>query len=85
MKKGEAKFKAAEVIAVLESCAGNQSLAARRLGCARNTVRAYVEKFPEIADALVEIKATFIDFAESQLQISCGKRTRRRSCSRCVA
>ncbi|MBS0233802.1 MAG: hypothetical protein JSR99_09975 [Proteobacteria bacterium] len=63
------KYKAGEIIAVLESCAGNKSLAASRLGCSRNTIDAYIARYPEICAALVEIRETFKDYAESQLKI----------------
>jgi hypothetical protein len=60
-------FTPAQVIEALESSAGVILGAMMKLGCARNTVRNYIAKYPEVADALAEIRENNKDLAETQL------------------
>jgi predicted transcriptional regulator len=61
------KYTAKEIAKALQEMHGNISASAKRLGCSRNTIKRYVEKYPTIADVFEEERETLIDFAENQL------------------
>ena len=46
---------------------GNISAAARYLGCSRNTIARYIERYPTLKSVYEEERETLIDFAENQL------------------
>jgi hypothetical protein len=56
-----------QVIDALAETAGIQRIAAQRLGCDRNTVTAYIQRFPEIREALTRIQEGTLDLAEATL------------------
>lgn len=61
------RYKPEQVIEALRNSAGVYLHAATMLGCARNTIRGYVERYPEIAEALDEILEENIDLGETAL------------------
>jgi hypothetical protein len=52
----------------LESCSGNISFAARKLGCARRTLYYKIQASPTLKAALEDARETALDNAESALQ-----------------
>jgi hypothetical protein len=46
---------------------GNISAAARYLGCSRNTIARYIDRYPTLKSVYEEERETLIDFAENQL------------------
>lgn len=77
--KGRAndKFTIEEVIAAIQEAGGLKNKAARLLGCTRQTVRRYIERYAAIQTALDETEEDLLDEAESQLreQIRAGQLT----------
>jgi len=61
------RFTVEQVKAALEAGAGIYSQAAQLLKCAPNTVKNYVERYPELATACDEIVDINLDMAESML------------------
>lgn len=58
------RFTPEQVIEALRAAAGVQHIAAQKLGCARSTITYYKRKYPEIEEALSEIKESLIDLSE---------------------
>ena len=65
-KKG-LKYSDEDIIAVLNSAGGIISTAAKKLGCARQTIYNRIESSKTVATAREEIDASNIDLAEDQL------------------
>lgn len=63
----EERWKPAEVITALTEARGFVSKAARALGCHPQTVRNYMERYPEVAAARKEAREEIIDIAEDAL------------------
>ena len=61
------KYTAKELTKALQKTHGNIAAAAREVGCSRNTLKRYIEKYPTIAEVFEEERETLIDFAENQL------------------
>lgn len=61
------KYTLQEVIEAVQKANGLLAVAARQLGCSRQTVYNYVEKYSTVASALAEARETNIDFVEGQL------------------
>jgi hypothetical protein len=61
------KYKQADVIKAIKLSHGILSAAAENLGCSRNTIDAYRQKYPRVQAAYEEANETTLDFAESQL------------------
>jgi hypothetical protein len=61
------KFTAAEMADAIKKGKGILSAAATVLGCARQTVAVYIERYPTVAAAHKEAKEATIDFVESRL------------------
>jgi hypothetical protein len=56
-----------QVITALQYTRGMQYLAARKLGCSHETVRTYLNRFPEIQAALDLERGEMVDLAELKL------------------
>lgn len=69
------KFTASEMIEAIKESRGILAQAARRVGCNRQTVVNYIEKYPTVKIAFEEANETNIDYVESQLmkQIGAGQ------------
>jgi len=61
------KYTAQQMIDALEAAKGMITIAARRLGCAPNTVRRYIAKYPTVAAAQAEAKEALGDQVELTL------------------
>jgi len=61
------KFPAQEMIAALAETRGMITLAAKRLGCASNTVRRYIREYPTVAAAKEEAHENLGDNVELTL------------------
>lgn len=61
------RYKPEQVIQALREMNGFISYAAQRLGCSAPVVREYISKYPEIAEALKEIKESMKDTGELSL------------------
>lgn len=59
------RFTPQQVIAALEASGGVNLAAAKMLGCAPSTIANYLARYPEIADAKVEIEFEKLDIAET--------------------
>jgi hypothetical protein len=57
-----------EVMEMLETCGGNISFTARKLGIARRTLYYRIQKSPTLKAALEDARETALDNAESALQ-----------------
>lgn len=55
------------IIEALRASNGMITAAARRLGCDRTTVRNYFRRYPELDQALQDIRDSYVDLAESSL------------------
>lgn len=68
------KFTPEQVIAALKAKHGMVAFAARALGCTSKTLYNMMNRHPEIAENLVDIRAQMLDLAESALfkQIGLG-------------
>jgi hypothetical protein len=62
------KFTTAEMIDAIETAEGNLSDAARYLGCVRQTVHNYVNKFVTVRQAYDNANEQFLDECEGQLR-----------------
>ena len=67
-KNNSHKFTAEEMIAAIERAEGNLSDAARYLGCVRQTVHNYVNKFVTVRQAYDNANEQFLDECEGQLR-----------------
>ena len=65
-KKGE-KYTAAQIIEALQSTKGMVSLAAKRLGCAPDTVYRYIREYSTVAAAQKQEREAVTDIAELAL------------------
>ena len=61
------KFTPEQVAAAIHEARGIQSVAARRLGCSRETLRRYVNQFATVRTAVEDARDGLLDFAESKL------------------
>lgn len=61
------KFTVDEVVMALSECHGMQTYAARMLGCTYKTVWQYIQDYPQIKEALIQIQERSIDTAELKL------------------
>jgi len=61
------KFTAAEMADAIKKGKGILTAAATVLGCARQTVAVYIERYPTVKVAYEEAKESTIDFVESRL------------------
>jgi hypothetical protein len=61
------KYKPQEIIGALEESRGLIAPAARKLGCARDTIRRYLEEYEEIAQAIKDQREAVTDMAENAL------------------
>lgn len=76
MKKGpgaDDKFTPQQVIDALTAARGMRTLAARSLGCAYNTIRRYIETYPEVAEAEQLAREVMLDAVELKLFDRCMK------------
>ena len=67
-KNGNYKFTAEQMIDAIRNAEGNLSDAARFLGCTRQTVHNYVNRYATVKQAYEEENNKFIDEAEGQLR-----------------
>lgn len=71
MSANNAKFSSTEVKKVLIRCSGNISKAAKHLGCERQTVYNYIDRYKSVASALKKVRGNKRDYrillAESNL------------------
>lgn len=65
-KKGE-RYTAAQVIDAIRQTKGMLTVAAKRLGCAPDTVYRYVREYPTVAQAVKEQRESVTDMAELAL------------------
>jgi len=61
------KYTIQQVITALQMCAGIKSMAAQKLGCKFDTVTNYIDRYPEVAQALTEIEEDKLDLAEAKI------------------
>lgn len=61
------KYTAEQMIEALRATRGMITLAAKRLHCAPNTIRSYVERYPTVAQAMREEREQATDVAELAL------------------
>ena len=61
------KYTPQEIIDALEVSRGLIAPAARNLGCSRDTIRKYLEEYPEVAKAKADMREAVTDSAESSL------------------
>ena len=61
------KITVKQIIDALQKSNGFKSVAAENLGVTVNTINNYFNRYPELNDALKDIKEKTIDFAESKL------------------
>ena len=64
---GKRKYSAEEVIAAVRANKGILTLAAKSLGCTRQTVHNYVNNYATVKDAVDEERDSLIDMAEAKL------------------
>lgn len=64
---GKQKLKADDVAVAIQDAKGILAQAARALGCSRQTVSNYIERFATVKAAYEEANETNIDFVESKL------------------
>ena len=62
------RYSPGKVAEALRLAAGIKADAARRLGCARSTVNAYIKRYPEVQEAWIDARETVVDLAQSKLQ-----------------
>jgi hypothetical protein len=67
------KYNKKEIIAALVVSKGTVYIAARRLGCAANTIYRFAEKYPEVKEAMHHERGMQIDVAELQLQAAVNR------------
>lgn len=56
-----------QVVAALTATGGARAAAAQRLGVTRSAITHFVNRHPEVADAIEEIRGTFVDLSEAAL------------------
>jgi hypothetical protein len=61
------KYTAEQMIEALEASRGLIAPAARYLGCKRDTVRAYIEEYPEVARIKKDMEEVGLDISENSL------------------
>jgi len=61
------RYSPEKVTEALRLAAGIKAEAARKLGCTRATVDAYIKRYPEVREAWIENRETLVDAAESKL------------------
>lgn len=61
------RFSVKQVERAIRQAAGIQTLAAKKLGCARTTVHGYLKRHPELQSLMAEVVEETIDLAEAQL------------------
>jgi hypothetical protein len=61
------RFKPDEVITALSQAKGMTTVAARLLGCVPNTVQAYIDRYPAVAEARAQEREGMTDVAELAL------------------
>jgi len=61
------KYTSNQISEAIREKHGNISAAARYLGCSRNTIARYIERYPTLKSVYEEERETLIDFAENQL------------------
>lgn len=61
------RYTAAEVIDALERARGIKAVAAKILGCTRQTVERYAKRYATVAQACRQARETLVDVAEGQL------------------
>lgn len=71
------QYSAEQMIEAIKAANGIIATAARRLGCDRSTVYAYINKYKTVAAARDEARETTLDWVESKLmeQIGVGNMT----------
>lgn len=62
-----ARFTSAEIVNVLWQCQGFLSATAKELKTTRKTLHEYINTFPEIQEALTDIRENRLDVAETAL------------------
>jgi len=67
------RFKAQQVADALINARGILKDAARELGCSRQTIYNYIDKYTTVADAYNEANERSLDFAEGKLMDAIGK------------
>ena len=67
MSKANSKFTVEEVIAAVKKNRGILALAAKELGCARQTLHNYVNRYPTVAQAVSDERESLLDLAEGSL------------------
>jgi hypothetical protein len=67
------KYTQEQIIAALEESHGLIAPAARALGCSRDTIRSYIEEYPEVARAKEDMREVVKDIGENGL-IAAAKR-----------
>jgi len=67
------KFTPAQMIAAITATKGMKTLAARQLGCDYKTVVAYIERYPEVAEALETAHENMLDTIELKAYDRCMK------------
>ena len=67
MSKANGKFTVEEVIAAVKKNRGILALAAKELGCARQTLHNYVNRYPTVAQAVSDERESLLDLAEGSL------------------
>jgi hypothetical protein len=55
------------MIHALKQSRGLISAAARAIGCSHQTIRNYIDRYPEVAEAVIEQREHLVDMAELQL------------------
>lgn len=61
------KFTPEQIAAALRATRGLLSDAAKQLGCSRQTISDYLERYPELKTVIVEAREAMLDFAEAKL------------------
>ena len=61
------RYSPGKVAEALRQAAGIKAEAARRLGCTRATVDAYIKRHPEVREAWIDARETMVDLAQSKL------------------
>lgn len=61
------KFTAQQMIDAIRGSRGIKSVAARRLGCVRQTVDRYIRDYPTVREVYEEERESLVDLAEAKL------------------
>ena len=64
---GPLKYRADEMAEALRETKGLISVAARKIGCEPNTVRAYIKRYPTVAQVVKDSRESITDLAETRL------------------